>query len=601
MVSAGVVGRAGGRVHYLGRAAMVVALLATAVPALAAADPPDVDVAGRSPLSMPVRTAVPVTLVTNTRVPYNVTITAREPDGANAAGPVEVDLDGGGLAIPGPRPAGTTGLLVAVAWKVGGSSVMARRSFRASAAGPWEPLVAEWQVTSYRGPVLHGLRNGSVPLADGASCGGAADVVVGGVARAGGGSAVVTATCRPGRTFVDLSVSGLGAAGDYTGTIDLAPDADGGELALTVRHTDDVVYPILLLLAGVALALVAAWQSGRLTTLSRTHEETWLIEADATAAHQRFRVAAEGRTWQAYSFLVSLRARLEAVRRQLRGLRWLISEIEVDKGPYKEQLDVLVELRELVDAWEPFAARLAALASARAAVADGPAIAAHADELLRGRELPEIGEVRPLVQDAEATESALLAWPADEHAVQTLIDLGNRLDALVPASRGQERLSRALARVEAIRDEMLAAKDGVTYAGLGVSARLEEPAAELAALRRQYGGVLSGRDGPLGTTGTAPPTRTADAPHNWDAAREAAAGMVRRIALSRRLRNALAFLAIAAVTVWTGLTALYFDQPFGTWRDYAAILVWAFAAQAGLTVLAGALDKIIAGGPVVRA
>ncbi|GIE91292.1 hypothetical protein [Actinoplanes regularis] len=591
--------------HRLWRAATVAALLLITMPAAASAESSDVEFADSAPVAIPVGKPAPVTLVNNnTTVRYEVTVTATRTDGTSVAPPATVDLAAGGVAtvtVPALNPAGTEGFLVAVARAAGVAPVVARRPFRVSAAPAWKPSVADWRITSYRGAVLHGPYNATVPLAKDTSCGDAAVVVVGAVARPAGGTATVTATCRPGMTSVDLSLRGLGAAGDYAGKIDLAPDADGGELALTVRHTDDVVYPALLLLAGIALALVASWQSGRLTTLSRAREETFLVEADAAAAHQRFRAAAEGRSWRAYSFMASLQGRLEAVRRELRGLRWLVSEIDVDKGRYKELLDVLAEQRDLVDAWEPFAARLAALASARDAVTGESGIAAHADELLHGRELPSTGEVRPLVEEAERTESALLTWAADDRTVRSLLDLGVRLDGAVPAGRGQERLGRAVAAVRRISDDMRGAKDGPAYAELQVGPRLDEPGTELIALRQTYLGVLGGQSTVPDNGRAGPPARTADAPHTWDEVRETATAMARRAALSRRLRNALAFAAIGAVTVWTGLAALYFDRPFGTWQDYSAVLVWGFGTQTAIAVLAGALDRIIVGGSVVRA
>src|SRR3954451_22466546 len=110
--------------------------------------------------------------------------------------------------------------------------------------------------------------------------------------------------------------------------------------------------------------------------------------------------------------MTSLQNRLESVRKRLRGLRWLFSESDVEKGPYKEQLDVLAELRTLVDAWEPFATRLATLATARSAVTKDPPLARHADDLLQGHEIATTDHVRPLIDDMVQTEAALLGWPA---------------------------------------------------------------------------------------------------------------------------------------------------------------------------------------------
>ena len=66
-----------------------------------------------------------------------------------------------------------------------------------------------------------------------------------------------------------------------------------------------------------------------------------------------------------------------------------------------------------------------------------------------------------------------------------------------------------------------------------------------------------------------------------------------RIAGQRLLRNLVVLLAIAVVTIWAGLTALYFDKAFGSPRDYVTILLWGFTAQTVLTSLSTALDVVI--------
>jgi hypothetical protein len=548
-----------------------------------------------------------VALVNNTGAGYDVTVTTVWADGTAvmAPGTPTVRLEPGGVAtasVAVPDSVGVAGFIVAVARPAGGPVVVARRPFRVDASKPaWAPLVADWRVTSGRWPV-HGMHNTAVPLADGETCGDpTVSAVVGGVARTGGGSAVVTATCRAGAKRVELSFDGLDRTGDYTGKVDLAPDTDGGDLALTVRHTDGLLYPAMLLLAGILLAVLAAWQSGRLSALSRAREEAWLLQAQAAAVQQRFWSAGEGRTWQPYSFLAALISELDQVRARLGAQRWLFSEIAADKGPYKAELDKLTELQKLVTAWESFAPQLAALAQARDLAKATPipaAILTHADDLL-DPEAPvlAIARVQPLVEDVGATLPAVRAWPDDARAVRELRALGRTLAGLVPPGPDRERLDTANNAVEVVHNDLVTAADGAAYSGLNVAARLKEPKVVLSALQRRYGLVAAGvaRE-PVDITLPAPP----EVPRMLRDVQESAAATARRIVLSRRLRNGLAFLAIAAVTAWTGLTALYFDRAFGTWRDYVAVAVWGFGAQAGLAVLIGALDKVIASGKVVR-
>jgi hypothetical protein len=168
-------------------------------------------------------------------------------------------------------------------------------------------------------------------------------------------------------------------------------------VALTVRRKDGPLWPTLTLFAGIVLAILAALQSGRLSALSQAQEEAWQLEADAAEAEKRFRTATGGTPWHGYSMLAALTAQVEAVRTALRGLRWQPGELTAEAGPYRVQLDRLTELRRVADVWDSFLPRLTALAAARkAATVDGPALLAHADDLLDGKELDDLDQVPKL-------------------------------------------------------------------------------------------------------------------------------------------------------------------------------------------------------------
>jgi hypothetical protein len=72
--------------------------------------------------------------------------------------------------------------------------------------------------------------------------------------------------------------------------------------------------------------------------------------------------------------------------------------------------------------------------------------------------------------------------------------------------------------------------------------------------------------------------------------------------LQARSRRAEVLIAVLAflIAVYTGLKAEYFDQPFGTWRDYADIVVWAVAAGTLSDLLLKALDRLWVLGTAVR-
>ncbi|MGI5183282.1 hypothetical protein ACQEVZ_44200 [Dactylosporangium sp. CA-152071] len=609
-----------------GIVAAVMLLVGSMAPPPALADGADVEFLDGTVLRLrpgnPARAAV----VNNAGVPYDVDIRSVAGDGGTGAAtvaPASAHLDPGGVAVFTVTPAGddgASGFLVAVARAPGTPTVVARRAYE---IGPetvgWLPLVAEWRVTSSRGPFVTGLSGATLPLAQGVSCPpGDATIPVGGLASAGGGAVTVQATCHAGRHDVELAFAGATRAGDYTGTIDLTPDDDAaGEVALTLRSTDDFVFPLLVLLAGVALALVTAWQAGRLSTVSLAVEESWLLEAEAAAAHQRFRQAGGGAPWRAYSFLPALQARLAAVRSELSKLSRRFSELTADEGPFQAQLDVMTALRRLVDAWPAAAQRLAALTVAEQAVAGTPgdppspwdarpgqaaagrlpALVTHAGALLRGRPIDDVDTVPQLIADIDATTVALRAWPADATAVHGLRALARRLKPAQRDATDLRSLTEAAATVDAVLEDMWAAADGAAYTGLRIGERLDAPAVVLYALQSRERLVASGVPGPGPGPVPLPPVPP-DPALALAEAREGAAATARRVARSRRVRNVLVFAAIAVVTVWTGLSALYFDQAFGGWRDYVTVAAWGFGAQAGLTVIAGALDRIMVGGRV---
>lgn len=57
----------------------------------------------------------------------------------------------------------------------------------------------------------------------------------------------------------------------------------------------------------------------------------------------------------------------------------------------------------------------------------------------------------------------------------------------------------------------------------------------------------------------------------------------------RALSGVVLLIAIAA-SVWGALVTLYFDKPFGTWRDYAGLAAWAL----GTTTALGLVNEVLA-------
>ncbi|MFN2587037.1 MAG: hypothetical protein ABR613_02805 [Actinomycetota bacterium] len=63
-------------------------------------------------------------------------------------------------------------------------------------------------------------------------------------------------------------------------------------------------------------------------------------------------------------------------------------------------------------------------------------------------------------------------------------------------------------------------------------------------------------------------------------------------AVGTSIAGALLLLGTVALSIWGALTTLYFDNPFGTLRDYVSLVVWGLGAGAVLDLFNGALARL---------
>jgi hypothetical protein len=66
-----------------------------------------------------------------------------------------------------------------------------------------------------------------------------------------------------------------------------------------------------------------------------------------------------------------------------------------------------------------------------------------------------------------------------------------------------------------------------------------------------------------------------------------------RLDVTHRRRQLLVAALAGVAAVWSGLTYVYADAPFGTPTDYLQIFAWGLLAQAVLVTLAAAADKLV--------
>jgi hypothetical protein len=79
--------------------------------------------------------------------------------------------------------------------------------------------------------------------------------------------------------------------------------------------------------------------------------------------------------------------------------------------------------------------------------------------------------------------------------------------------------------------------------------------------------------------------------HIGDAIQSIAESATVRDVIDRTLSAFTVTLAFA-LSIWAALLTLYFDKPFGTWRDYLTLLVWAVATAGAVDGINTALNKL---------
>jgi hypothetical protein len=582
------------------------------------------------------------TLRNNTMANFDIALHVEPGDGATkpplaTVDPSSVALRAGSsavitvsLAVPTGTGAGkanavfheaVSGFIVAVGGPTGAAAVV-RQPF-SIAPQMAKPLTATWWVTSYRWkPFGQKLHNHVLPLENDPSCEQLElPETLGGLAAKEGGAARVRGTCTTGevvagRTGVALSFPGLHhTTGDYTGKLDLAPTNEKeGEVELTVRRTDFILLPLILLLVGIFGAVLLARWSNRLSPLSEREEETWRLLARQEEAQVVFADRSRNKTWHGYDLQPSLGQKLSEVRTALAGLGRRFGQLDEQAPEYEAITNTLTDLDGIITAWPEFASRLGELEEALEEVqeeapeyrppgASGPipAFVASAERLLMGSPLP-IEEARAYMEKTEKTARMAESWLAHVRAIEQLKDAAMTVEAamtdLPPDHPDWSSLREATRKLSEAAEELFSAEDADKLEQWGTVNDIDIARSRLNGLawhmkrERRPAALGSAPDAAVqedvsGASGLAkalsPEGQSADA-------------IARQIAGTRRRRNLLALLVLATITVFTGLTLLYFDRPFGTLRDYVAIMAWGFGAQAALEALVGGLDRLVGGG-----
>ncbi|HEX8084325.1 MAG TPA: hypothetical protein VF529_08540 [Solirubrobacteraceae bacterium] len=417
-----------------------------------------------------------------------------------------------------------------------------------------------------------------------------------------------------GYTAPKVKVSGLDDAGTYSGKVDLLPDQDGGEVALSVDVKDNVLWALIPLLLGIGLALWRRhWANAARDVIGMAVRATAAEQAFA-AARKRFAAAAGDKGWARYDTSADFRLQRAKVQGLIDALaRGSLDDVDEEKRKAIDDATKIMGAHPA--ALEAFAPALEGLESALDKVAALPRI----DELLEEDPAPHpawLAEARSLLDGRELTLAefdatvarvaryAALAdrWPQlheeAARAARRLRELGR-----VDDTAARERIDPVEGRVKGRWRQLWSAPDETTIRGRGFIEELVAALDDVAS--------LADIQAPPPERPTGPFTAGADA--TYDRAPSLAATMlptarvVSRVTGGpatrvRKLRNALLVgdlwwaLFAAALAAYSGLEALYIDKAFGGW-DALAAFVWGATAATAVDLVASALRTLLAGVP----
>jgi hypothetical protein len=480
---------------------------------------------------------------------------------------------------------------------------------------PLESPVTTWAVISERSLPwgAYSDQGASVPLGPAAASTSASPTYQTTLLGSKGGSLIVLGQVTSQESYPYLKLTLLpgpdGAPpGTYTGTLDLAPDDDtSGAITLTVQRRDGWFLPALIL----ALALLIAWLSQRWWSSGRRLSQ---LKGEADAAKKTLSNGTPPPVGGLQLGGVSAFLDEAGARRKKLARRW------APTGPQDEEMiQAEADVRILTDA---------------ASLWTGGALRSNMDALQAALDtIKDMGVKKPpgAVTEQPALVQAALPLLSGVVNIEKLAEReGDILEATILAKKWPElrssavRFGAALTDLEghasdmSIDERRLLTRARELHAGVlwdlwhaetGSDLLARHTALELESVDEAIG-RLSYWLGPPPSVGAIQPRGigplAADA--GLAAAETGLAGIWRTVAklvsvlshngtstadqvLIRTLDASFVLLAFA-VSVWGAMVLLYFDKPFGGWRDYLGLIAWALGTTAALDIINGAVGKL---------
>jgi hypothetical protein len=490
------------------------------------------------------------------------------------------------LVAPSDARAGATGWLT-VSGRSARRVATARREL-AVEGGSSTPAVTKWKVTSVQWvPFWHAHRGGEVgarlPLTS--SC--AATTGPSGHVVDDDRAIAISSTCSGSK--LELHADHFPRTGTYSGKLGSGDTA----VDLEVRRTMAVIWPILMILIGVVLAL---WSQGQLDSGARfaLRRAIRRLRRDARGADVEYARKGDGTQWEKYELEGAVNDAADALLRELKDLaiwlppwlRWLPWPDGYMAEEQKALRTKLADLDQLVHDWpslpDDFAAAQAALTQRPGAIADAPELVARALIVLGAAGGPfDTKELQKRRDEARAGPEALRMVDELVRVRDYLAKFGYPLPSNWPAEdvaafvRARQYVRQATAMFADASDATLVKPQigPVLEHASRLASRLAAPGAtQVAAFagRQQAagGGFLWA---PIVSIG-----RVVGAFRTGVAAAGPAAAV---------------FLALA-IGILSGLPTLYIGKGWGTPADYAAAIVWGYLASTIVTPIVGLVKQL---------
>jgi hypothetical protein len=488
------------------------------------------------------------------------------------------------LTLPKPPPPASSGWLTVIVGRSTTPELVTRQRLSVPAAQVATGL-SSWSFESMsRDPTPSGGAQTLLPLSKGscADAGAVNGVLVDGDRKA----SVTSGACRPGQTTIPLNVTGISDVGKYSGTVKIGSE----NITVTVTRTLWWIWPVLAILAGVVLALVAQGSTDRGWA---REENRWLgqLKKDGENADKAFIRAAADATWKGYRIKDAVTAEVERLRtirnsilkergRWRRYLPWPANFMSAERSALR---DGTARVDQMSRRWHTTPDQFKALQAATGLPeldTVAPGLGRRRDALLAGTaSLDDIDDIEHVITELDA-------WPNAEEVVRSVAKAKARLAEITPGATAMVASDKDVFDA-AVRSTRALSGALSTESNAKVVADL---APKVTALTNRISEL------PMITISEVAPAETV----TTETVQPETA-----LAIPRTVRAAAAFLAsrgdtllnlvmvglTVAVALWTGLTTLYIGKAWGTWVDFVAAVAWGFGTAAVLTPIITALRQ----------